>query len=118
MRDGFAAPIERVWIEKRLNRRSGIEAEIDHGDERHEGQHRSGCRDYPVERPKRARWLPRPVPDHAAPRLIGTTLSASASSRNAAHVSITPRPCQPLRVVRAKPLGGIAKTREECRSLA
>ena len=35
-----------------------------------------------------------------------------------AHVATPPRPCQPFRVVRAKPLGGIAKTREECRSLA
>ena len=35
-----------------------------------------------------------------------------------AHGATPPRPCQPFRVVRAKPLGGIAKTREECRSLA
>ena len=35
-----------------------------------------------------------------------------------AHGAMPPRPCQPFRVVRAKPLGGIAKTREECRSLA
>jgi hypothetical protein len=34
------------------------------------------------------------------------------------HGAMPPRPCQPFRVVRAKPLGGIAKTREECRSLA
>ena len=35
-----------------------------------------------------------------------------------AHGATPPRPCQPFRVVRAKLLGGIAKTREECRSLA
>ena len=35
-----------------------------------------------------------------------------------AHGATPPRPCQPFRVVRAKPLGGVAKTREECRSLA
>jgi hypothetical protein len=35
-----------------------------------------------------------------------------------AHGARPPRPCQPFRVVRAKPLGGIAKTPEECRSLA
>jgi hypothetical protein len=35
-----------------------------------------------------------------------------------AHGATPPRPCQPFRVVRAKPLGGIARTREECRSLA
>ena len=35
-----------------------------------------------------------------------------------AHGATPPRPCQPFRVVRAKPLGGIAKTREECRSWA
>ena len=35
-----------------------------------------------------------------------------------AHGATPPRPCQPFRVVRAKPLRGIAKTREECRSLA
>ena len=35
-----------------------------------------------------------------------------------AHGATPPRPCQPFRVVRAKPLGGIAKTREEYRSLA
>ena len=35
-----------------------------------------------------------------------------------AHGATPPRPCQPFRVVRAKPLGGIAKTQEECRSLA
>ena len=34
-----------------------------------------------------------------------------------AHGATPPRPCQPFRVVRAKPLGGIAKTREECRCL-
>ena len=34
------------------------------------------------------------------------------------HGATSPRPYQPFRVVRAKPLGGIAKTREECRSLA
>ena len=34
------------------------------------------------------------------------------------HGATPPRPCQPFRVVRAKPLRGIAKTREECRSLA
>ena len=34
------------------------------------------------------------------------------------HGATPPRPCQPFRVVRAKPLGGLAKTREECRSLA
>ena len=31
------------------------------------------------------------------------------------HGATPPRPCQPFRVVRAKPPGGIAKTREECR---
>jgi hypothetical protein len=35
-----------------------------------------------------------------------------------AHGATPPRPCQPFRIVRAKPLGGIAKTREECRSFA
>ena len=30
------------------------------------------------------------------------------------HGATSPRPCHPFRVVRAKPLGGIAKTREEC----
>ena len=35
-----------------------------------------------------------------------------------AHDATPRRPCHPFRVVRAKPLGGIAKTREECRSLA
>ena len=35
-----------------------------------------------------------------------------------AHGATRPRPCQPFRVVGAKPLGGIAKTREECRSMA
>jgi hypothetical protein len=35
-----------------------------------------------------------------------------------AHGETPPRPCQPFRVVREKPLGGIAKTREEYRSLA
>jgi hypothetical protein len=35
-----------------------------------------------------------------------------------AHGATPPRPCQLFRVVRAMPLGGIAKTREECRSLA
>ena len=34
------------------------------------------------------------------------------------HGATPSRPCQPFRVVGAKPLGGIAKTREECRSLA
>ena len=34
------------------------------------------------------------------------------------HGATPPRPCQPFRGVRAKPLGGIAKTREECRPLA
>ena len=34
------------------------------------------------------------------------------------HGATPPRPCQPFRAVRAKPLGGIARTREECRSLA
>ena len=34
------------------------------------------------------------------------------------HGATPPRPYQPFRVVRAKPQGGIAKTREECRSLA
>src|SRR6478735_5755194 len=33
-----------------------------------------------------------------------------------AHVATPPRLGHPFRVVRAKPLGGIAKTREECRS--
>ena len=47
---------------------------------------------------------------HQTAARSGTTLlSASAAP---------PRPCQPFRVVRAKRLGGIAKTREECRSLA
>ena len=31
-----------------------------------------------------------------------------------AHGTTPPRPCQPFLVVRAKPLGGVAKTREEC----
>src|SRR5580704_12980694 len=35
-----------------------------------------------------------------------------------AHGATPPRPCQPFRVVRAKPLEAIAKTRQECRSLA
>ena len=35
-----------------------------------------------------------------------------------AHGATPPRPCQPFRVVRARPLGGIAKTREECRCSA
>jgi hypothetical protein len=35
-----------------------------------------------------------------------------------AHGATPPRPCQPFGVVRAKPLGGIATTREEYRSLA
>ena len=34
-----------------------------------------------------------------------------------AHGATPPRPCQPFRVVPAKPLRGIAKTREECRCL-
>jgi hypothetical protein len=35
-----------------------------------------------------------------------------------AHGATPPRPCQPFRVVRATPLGGIAKTREEYRCSA
>jgi hypothetical protein len=35
-----------------------------------------------------------------------------------AHGATPPRLCQLFRVVRAKPLGGIARTREQCRSLA
>ena len=35
-----------------------------------------------------------------------------------AHGATPPRPCQPFRIVRAKPLGRGAKTREQCRSSA
>jgi hypothetical protein len=64
----------------------------------------------------RARIGPRRLRQAANSRRRGTPRSLRVPG--VAHGATPPRPCQPFRVVRAKPLGGMAKAREECRCSA